>query len=598
MVSRGRESAGAETVVLDREGGLRVGCWPLRRASRLIPLLLAGIAGLTGCTATPPPAPLVAPPRTTTTPPGIVDTSEVVAGVDSVAGGYNPHTLADQSTTTTAMAALMLPSPFRPGADGSPQLDRTFMLSAEVTSAEPYTVTYRIRPQASWSDYAPIAAEDFVYLWQQMRSQPGVVDPAGYRLISDISSRDGGKTAVVTFSKPYPGWRSLFTNLLPAHLLKDAPGGWPSALAENFPATGGPFAIKQLDRDRGEIVLERNDRWWDRPAALDRIVLRRSDYRGMISALRTGDDQVALLRADGAADAMLHELGSAVQLSAVPQGNLVQLLLRPASPRLADERVRAAVAAALDRDALIAAGTGNGPAARLHADAQVLPPSRAGYAPTLPQGGPPAHPDPAVVERLLGSAGYTKVAGAWMRDGRPLSLVIAAPSDRPMLVELANQVQRQLTTAGIDAKVTTPNPDQLFHSSLAGPAASSSSDPDSAVDIAVVPEPVGGDPATVLASQFGCPPVPPDGAKPLPANPAGFCDPTLQPAVDAALTGALPISDALAQVEPALWRQSVAIPLFQMADELAVRSEVSGPTAGAPFTGPFGNALVWQRAKH
>ncbi|GDY29960.1 ABC transporter family substrate-binding protein [Gandjariella thermophila] len=571
--------------------------WARRGASRLIPLLLAGIAGLTGCASTPPPPPLVNP-KTTTTTPRPVDTAEVIVGVDGVTGGYNPHTLADQSATTTALSDLMLPSVFRPAADGSPRLDRTLMVSAEVTSAEPYTVTYTIRREASWSDYAPIAAEDFVYLWQQMRSQPGVVDPAGYRLISDISSRDGGKTVVVTFSKPYPGWRSLFGNLLPAHLLKDAPGGWTSALAENFPATGGPFAIKQLDRDRGEITLERNDRWWDRPAALDRIVLRKSDAPGMVAALRSGDDQVALLRADGATDALLHQLAGVVQLDTVPRGDLVQLLLRPASPRLADARVRGAVAAALDRDSLIAAGTGNGPAARLRADAHVLPPSRPGYAPTMPSGGAPAHPDPATVDRLLTEAGYTRLAGAWMRDGRPLSLVIGAPADRPQLVDLAGQVQRQLTAAGIDAKVATPSPDQLYDTSLAGAAAASGAAPDGGVDIAVVPEPVGGDPATVLASQFGCPPPTPDGAKPLPGNPAGFCDPTIQPAIDGALTGRLPLPDALAAVEPVLWQQSVAIPLFQPADELAVRSEVSGPTAGAPFTGPFGNASVWQRAKH
>jgi ABC-type transport system substrate-binding protein len=563
----------------------------------LIPLLLAGIAGLTGCASTPPPPQLVNP-KTTTTTPRPVDTAEVIVGLDSVAGGYNPHTLADQSATTTAMADLMLPSVFRPAADASPQLDQTLMLSAEVTNAVPYTVTYTIRREASWSDYAPIAAEDFVYLWQQMRSQPGVVDPAGYRLISDIGSRDGGKTVVVTFGKPYPGWRSLFTNLLPAHLLKDAPGGWTSALSDNFPATGGPFAIKQLDRDRGEITLERNDRWWDRPAALDRIVLRKADAPGMVAALRSGDDQVALLRADGPTDAVLHQLGAAVQLSTVPQANLVHLLLRPASSRLADPRVRGAVAAALDRDALISAGTGNGPAARLRADAHVLAPSRPGYAPTIPRDGSPAHPDPAAVDRLLTEAGYTKLAGAWMREGRPLSLVIGAPADRPLLVELANQVQRQLTAAGIDAKVTTPSPDQLYDSSLAGAAAASGAAPDGGLDIAVVPEPVGGDPASVLAAQFGCPPAAADGSKPLPGNPAGFCDPAIQPTVDAALTGGLPLADALAAVEPLLWQQSVAIPLFQLTDELAVRFEVSGPAAGAPFTGPFGNAAVWQRAKH
>ena len=82
-------------------------------------------------------------------------------------------------------------------------------------------------------------AEDFVYLRNQMSSQPGVIDPAGYRLISGITARDNAKTITVTFAKPYPGWRSLFADLLPAHLLKDAPGGFANGLNDSFPATAG-----------------------------------------------------------------------------------------------------------------------------------------------------------------------------------------------------------------------------------------------------------------------------------------------------------------------------------------------------------------------
>ena len=67
----------------------------------------------------------------------------------------------------------MLPSVFRPDADGTLQLDPTIATSAEVIDARPFTVSYELNLEASWSDNAPIAAEDFVYLWQQMRGQPG-----------------------------------------------------------------------------------------------------------------------------------------------------------------------------------------------------------------------------------------------------------------------------------------------------------------------------------------------------------------------------------------------------------------------------------------
>jgi ABC-type transport system substrate-binding protein len=517
--------------------------------------------------------------------------NEVVVGVDDVKGSYNPHTIAGQSTITTAMTSLLLPSVFRTAPDGTPKLDTTLMRGAQVTKTEPYTVSYTVRQDASWTDTAPIAAEDFVYLWQRMRSETGVVDPAGYRLINNIASRDGGKVVEVTFSKPYPGWRSLFGNLLPAHLLKDLPGGWTSALADSFPATGGPFAIKTLDQPRGEIVLERNDRYWEQPTTLDRVVLRRAGQTDIVKALRDKDDQAALIRADAIALNSVAELAKTAPLVSkpVPRPETVQVLLRPAAAQMADLKVRQAVMAALDREALIATGTGNGPSAQFRADAQVIPPSKPGYVPTMP----PPNADPTTTARLLGEAGYTRPdGGVWTRDGKPLNLTIAAAQGAEPYDKVANQVQRQLALAGIQSKVVSPSANQLFGQDLAGlPNA------DQSIDIAVVPQVDTGDSATTLASTFGCRPSIGDGAVTIPPNLSGFCDQTLQPTIDAAMSGQTLLSDALAKVEPVLWQQAVALPLFQVADLLVVLPEAQGADVGAPFAGPLSGSPTWRRER-
>ncbi|MBA3907243.1 MAG: ABC transporter substrate-binding protein, partial [Pseudonocardiales bacterium] len=163
--------------------------------------------------------PVSTPAPTVTVTPKAEPTSLVV-GVGDLPPGYNPHLLADRSPVTTALATLVLPSPFRVASDGTLQLDPTIATSATVTDREPFTVSYELNLEASWSDNAPIAAEDFVYLWEQMRSQPGVAGAAGYRLITDVRSRAGGKAVDVVFSQSYPGWQELFSGLLPAHLLK------------------------------------------------------------------------------------------------------------------------------------------------------------------------------------------------------------------------------------------------------------------------------------------------------------------------------------------------------------------------------------------
>ncbi|AHH94296.1 ABC transporter family substrate-binding protein [Kutzneria albida] len=572
-------------------------------ASRVRPVWLLVLLGvlLAACTNSPPP-PLVNSPVASTQPSQPADPTQVVVGVDSVAGGYNPHLLANQTTVARTLGELVLPSVFRSAPDGTPQLDQTLMNSAEVTSAEPYTVTYTIRKDAAWGDGPPIAAEDFAYLRDNMRSQPGVADASGYKLITSVSGRDGGRTVEVVFSKPYPGWRTLFHDLLPSHVLKDAPGGWAAALTETFPAAGGPFSIKRLDPERGEIILQRNDRYWGPSTKLQQIILRKADPSGLVKALTGGDDQLGLFPATKSTSDALAGGNHTLAVSTVPNPVLVQLLLRPSTPLMANPKIRAAVAAAFDRDSLISLGTGGGPAGQLRADSLVLAPSRPGFVPTIPGGGSPAKPDPAKVEQSLTEAGYAKTGGAWLRDGQPLNLVIGVPGDREPYSGLARLVQQQLTAAGIGSRVLNTNGDQLFSKVItATPTptsttnAAATGDSDSLVDIVIAPQPVSGDPATDLASAFGCRTGLPDGTS-SPANAAGFCDRELQPAIEAALTGAMPLSDALATIEPALWKQNIAIPLFQLADVLAVRPELSGVSVGPPLVGPFAGAPEWQRS--
>ncbi|MFC5287253.1 ABC transporter family substrate-binding protein [Actinokineospora guangxiensis] len=574
--------------VVARRGAAR------RRAGAAVKAAAAAVAvvAVAGCTNAPPP-PLVTTEIARTETSRVVDPGEVVVGVGSVDGGLNPHKLSDQSTLTTSLAQVLLPSVFRTGPDGVRRLDRTVMVSAEVTTAEPYVVTYRVRQEAAWSDSAPIAAEDFVYLWEQLRESPGSVDGAGYRLIENISAREGGKVVEVTFAQPYPGWRSLFSDLLPAHLLKDSPGGWGGALADGYPASGGPYSLRQLDRDRGEVVLERNDRYWTEPVALDRIVLRRTDAAGLVGALRTGHTQLGLLPVDAEGEALVDGLGAEVVTTPVPGSTVATVLLRPVSEAMRQSAVRRAVVAVLDRAELVEVGTGGGPAGQLLADALITPPSAPGYRATRPSD-VPVKPDPALARQLLTSAGYTEESGMWERAGTPLNLTIAA--GREDYTDLAAEVQRQLSVAGIQSRVLTP----------ADPY-----DPDQeTVDLLVGPLPAGGDLAVALAGRFGCAGEAEAGATPTPttsstppgdtpepvaANPLGYCDKGVDESVKAALTGATPAAEVLASVEPRLWQAALVYPLYQESSQLVVHRSVTGVAAGPPLAGPFALADEWKR---
>jgi hypothetical protein len=171
-----------------------------------------------------------------------------------------------------------------------------------------------------------------------------------------------------------------------------------------------------------------------------------------------------------------------------------------------------------------------------------------------------------------------------------LELTIAAPADVEPYVAIANQVQRQLSLSGIAARVRTTPANQLFGQDLSDTAASKES-----IDIAVVPRVHTGDSAAVLASAFGCRPSPEDGGTPIPANLSGFCDQTVQPVIEQALSGELLLADALRTIEPVLWQQAVAMPLFQVADLLVALPTAENVTSGAPFAGPLSTARTWRR---
>lgn len=547
---------------------------------------------------------------------------EVVLGIDRLIGGFNPHTLADLTPISKAVAGLLLPSAFHQTPAGQWVLDHTLLDSAEVTRTEPFTVTYRIRRNAQWSDVTPIAAEDFSYLAEQMRSQPGVVDSAGYQLIDQVVSRDGGETVDVVFDRPYAGWRTLFHDLLPAHLLKDAPGGWSKALDAGVPVSGGPFAMTSVDRSRGEMVLERNDRYWATPAQVDRIRFRQGSQAALVDALNTGGAQAALFsRPDAITESLLRTADLATTAAVVPQPALVSVLLRPASAVLSDQRVRTAVAAALDRPALIATGVASGPSATLRADSEVLAPSTPAYHATDRTAGPatdiPMRPDPATTRRLLTDAGYTRGQAGWERAGQALRLVVAAPADREPYGTIAARVVDQLRIAGIEAELREVDPDELFTTLLgpsAGPARSgaaevtapagaSSARSDSAaatngiapgVDIVVTPQPAAGHPASELASWYGCPLVVPAKLAPAPPNPAHLCDLTLQPVIERALTQDDPAGTVPATVETALWDLVVTIPLYQPASLLVTTSELLNVAPGTPLEGPLDGAARWE----
>ncbi|OBH14576.1 monoacyl phosphatidylinositol tetramannoside-binding protein [Mycobacterium sp. E342] len=602
---------------------------------------LAGLA-LAACTVNPPPA-----PQSTDTPhnspPPPPRPTQIIMGIDSIGAGFNPHLLSDLSPVNAAISALVLPSAFRPVPDpGTPtgsrwEMDPTLLEAAEVTNENPFTVTYKIRPEAQWTDNAPIGADDFWYLWRQMVSQPGVVDPAGYDLITGVQSLEGGKQAVVTFAQPYPSWKELFSNILPAHIVKDVPGGFAAGLARALPVTGGQFRVESIDPQRDEILLARNDRYWGTPAKPALILFRRAGAPAALAdSVRNGDTQVAQVHGGSAAFAQLSAIPD-VRTARIVTPRVMQLTLRANEPKLSDAQVRKAVLGLLDVDLLAAVGAGSDNTVTLD-QAQVRAPSDPGYEPTAP----PAMTTPAALGLLEGS-GYKVegnasgspaptpansgppevIRGRISKDGQQLSLVIGVAANDPTSVAVANTAADQLRNVGIAASVLALDPVTLYRDALNN----------NQVDAIIGWHQAGGNLATRLASRYGCPalqatqvptptgptstsagpkttgpgtsattptstppsrPADPNALVQAPSNLTGICDRSVQSNIDAALNGTKNINDVITAVEPRLWNMSTVLPILQDTTIVAAGPSVQNVSlTGAVPVGIVGDAGQW-----
>ncbi|MGV8874305.1 MAG: ABC transporter family substrate-binding protein [Rhodococcus sp. (in: high G+C Gram-positive bacteria)] len=581
---------------------------------------------LTACTADPPPPieSVETPVSTTMVPAETGD--PVVVAIDDVGIGFNPHLLADQSPATAAVSSMVLPSPYRPVLNPDTGVttwepDLSLLTSAEVTSQSPFTIRYQLRNEAQWSDGAPIAAEDFRYLWQQMISQPGVVDSAGYASISDVASSGGGKTVDVTLESPYQAWQRLFTDLVPSHLLKDSPGGFQGGLTDNVPVSGSRFNIKTVDQGRDEILLERNDRFWDEPASPDQILLRRGGTPAQLAdSLRSSDAQIAQVRGDSALRAQLSAIPG-VRTDTIRQSRVLSMTVNGRAPNMSNSLVRQGIFGLLDPDLLATVGAGG--ATDRRAAAQLSSPSDPGYTETAPapigrtaaldllrRAGFVPTPDavltspPSPVESTTAAPttmdappstaatttapvpGGDRVADA---TGTALRFVIGAVENDDTALAVAGTAADELVGAGIDATVTPLPADELYSTALT----------EGTVDAVVGWTSAGVDPATALASRFGCVEEPgPDsgGTVQPPRNLSGLCVPALEPTIDRALVSGLDSSAVRNDVEPQLWSLASTLPIMQDSSVVAAVPGITGVSLTGPVqVGIFADAAQWMR---
>ncbi len=339
------------------------------------------------------------------------------------------------------------------------------------------TWTFTIRDDAVWHDGEPVTADDVVFTIDALKSPDAA--GAGAAAWADVTVEAvDEKTVRLTLGTPIGGVLAAATQpLLPAHLLADVPfADLATSDFARLPVGSGPFAITDVDDQRATLVpasgvmtpveedpaasagaapsMDSLATPLPRPSAslpspyLDEVEVRfYDDEAALAEGLRSGEVDAA----SGLSGARLGELAQeeGIDRHAYPTTTLstVLLNLRPGHKELRDPKVRAAMLAAIDRDALVSEVLG-GNATR--ADGLVPPTSWAYDAASV---GSVKH-DPKAAAKAMQAAGWSKKGGKWVAPGGKgayrLELLTVSPAANPRLASVADFVRDSWKTFGFD----------------------------------------------------------------------------------------------------------------------------------------------------
>ncbi|MET9966275.1 ABC transporter substrate-binding protein [Streptomyces sp. NPDC006356] len=357
----------------------------LRSATFLVAGALA-MPALAGCS-DPDPAgkPLAGQDIATAARAQLLDGGTLRWAVDAVPETLNTFQ-SDADAATTRIAQATLPSMFRLDENGRPERNPEYLESAKIVKTEPkQVVLYKLNQQAVWSDGREIGAADFAAQWRALSGKDSAywtARNAGYDRIEKIERGDNDLEVRVTFGRPYADWRSLFSPLYPKEVM-GTPDSFNDGARSKLKVTAGPFTVQKIDRKGGDVTLTRNPRWWGEPARLNEIVLRAVPRNQRAAALAAGDLDLAEI--DSAAARRIALAAPPRAATASPSGTplmgpdrrtltakqrqdrakfrgfevrkslepaYTQLALNGGDSVLADERIRRAVARAIDREEL------------------------------------------------------------------------------------------------------------------------------------------------------------------------------------------------------------------------------------------------------
>jgi peptide/nickel transport system substrate-binding protein len=347
------------------------------------------------------------------------------------------------------------------------------------------SIAFSMDPRARWHDGRPVTASDVRFTLRLLKDPKAATQYTSLLgNVDSISVRDS-LTAVAWFRKRTPEQfydLAFQVYVLPEHVLKDIPSDkLGTSDAAMRPMGSGRFRLARFEPGVRVELLADTSHYRGR-SKLDRVIISFvADPAAAVTQLFNGQaDWYENVPPD-----VLPRVDSNANVKKVPYTGLGFAFLgmnqrdprrlTTAHPIFGDRRVRLAVSAALDRQAMLRnvfdtiGVIGTGPFSRKLADTTIVLPTF----------------DRARAAALLDSAGWRAGAdGMRSRNGRPLRFGILVPTASPPRMRYAVLIQEQLKSIGATADVEaldirafvtrlqSGNFDAVLHSMSADPARS------------------------------------------------------------------------------------------------------------------------------
>jgi peptide/nickel transport system substrate-binding protein len=398
---------------------------------------------------------------TTTVPSGGAGTLTVGAEQDAACADWI-HLCAASAWGAWMMMFQTMPRAFDYAKQGEDWVEVPSPLLVDMPTASSVngkqTITYRINPNAVWSDGEPITSNDFRYTWDQIVNGKDIYDPTGYTSIESVDTTDP-KVAVVTYSEPYASWTALFSadyGIFPSHILEGK--NRHNQMKDGYDWSGGPWTFEW---DRGvSVTLTPNPRWYGTKPTIERVVFRvMADTTAEFEAFKGDQVDAIYPLSESAAVAEIKDgiEGASSDFNA-DTGNLEALWLNNDRFPFDSVAVRQAFAYAIDRDAIVnrlfgdlgitrASQTLNPPIVGRYADRQAF----ARYTLDLNQ-----------VNQLMEGDGWTRDGEYWEKDGKQAAFSIKSTAGNQQRALTEQILQEQLREAGFKLTIKNLSADDLF----------------------------------------------------------------------------------------------------------------------------------------